>query len=525
MDTILYVGGSRPGGDALGLLARPEARRFADGSIVLIRRGAPPFTQEHRFVCVSDPTAAARFVREHPIDALVVDTRLEPFAHEGPNPSSPGPFALSRAGELLARVFPDGEVTSAVQRDRIVGLVGDGSAGSEAAYHLGTHHIGAVLTSPDLDALVDRLSAVLARRAGGKVAVCLAGGGIEGLLYELGMLRALDSFLVDRSIVDFDLFCGISAGAVLGAFLANGVGPDEIARGLSGEKARIDAITRRDLFDPNVRELRSRSFRLVKELVRGGAGPRGALSSLARAIPSALFAGDRLRDWLERQLTQPGMANRFRELRRPLFVGATDQDTSQAVVFGEEGLDHVPVHQAVRASAGLAPFYAPEQIEGRFYIDGAFTRTTNMRVAVRQGATLVILVDPLVPSFSEEPGHVHSRGGLYGTMQGLKALVNGRFDKAVRALQEMYPDVAFHLFRPQGDEMRILSGSPMKYFYRREVEEIAFQNTVRKLRERLPEMSRDFALHGVTMRDPEAYRHDTGRPPARFEPTALGVGG
>ena len=524
MDTILYVGGSRPGGDALGLLSDPAARRFPDGSIVLIRRGVPPFTHEHRFISVSDPGAAARFVRENPVDAVVVDTRLEAFAHEGPNPSVPGPFALSRAGELLSMVFPSGEVTSAVTRDRIVGIVGAGAAGAEAAYHLGTHHIGAVLTTPTLEDLLERLDAVLLRRSGGKIAICLAGGGIEGLLYELGMLRALDSFLVDRSVVDVDLFCGISAGAVLGAFLANGVGPTEIARGLSGEKARIDPITRWELFDPNFRELGWRTARLAGELVRGGAGPRGALSSLARALPSAIFAGDRLRDWLERQLTKPGMKNRFRDLRRPLFVGATDQDTSQAVVFGEDGFDHVPLHRAVRASSGLAPFYAPEKIEGRYYIDGAFTRTTNMRVAVRQGATLVILVDPLVPSFSEEPGYVHTRGGLYGTMQGLKALINGRFDKAARAIQEMYPDVAFHLFRPQGDEMRILSGSPMKYFYRREVEEIAFQNTVRKLRERLPEMSRDFALHGVTFRDPEAHRHDGGRPPMRFEPTALGVG-
>lgn len=524
MDTILYVGGSQPGGDALGLLDRPEARRFPDGSIVLIRRGAPPYKQELRIVAVSDPAAAAAFMREHPVDALVLDTRVGPFRHDDLNPSMSGPFALSRAGEVLSRVFPEGEVASTIQRDRIIGVVGDGAAGSEAAYHLGTHRVGAVLSSPGLDDLLDRLDVLLTRRAGGRIAICLAGGGIEGLLYEIGVMRALDAFLLDKSVVDVDLFCGISAGAVLGSLLANGVGPDEIARGMSGGSARVDPIKRSELFDPNVRELGWRAGRLAGELIRGGAGPRGVLSSVARALPSAMFAGDRLREWLERQLTRPGMSNRFGDLRRPLFVGATDQDTSQAVVFGEEGLTHVPIHRAVRASSALAPFYAPERIDGRYYIDGAFTRTTNMRVAVRQGATLVILIDPLVPTFSEEPGYVHSRGGLYGTMQGLKALINGRFDKAARAIQEMFPDVAFHLFRPQEDEMRILSGSPMKYFYRKEVEEIAFQNTVRKLRERLPEMSRDFALHGVTMRDPDAHRHDTGMPPVRFEPTALGVG-
>jgi hypothetical protein len=108
-------------------------------------------------------------------------------------------------------------------------------------------------------------------------------------------------------------------------------------------------------------------------------------------------------------------------------------------------------------------------------------------------------------------------------MQGLKALVNGRFDKAVRAIREMFPDVAFYLFRPEGDEMRVMAGSPMKYFYRRDVEEIAFHSTVEKLRAWLPEMQRDFAQHGITVRDPE--RRGTARPPEHpLEPSALGIG-
>jgi predicted acylesterase/phospholipase RssA len=521
MDTIVYVGGKRQGGDPLGLLGAPEARRLPDGSILFTRRGTPPFKEERRLVALSDPNAAAAFVREHPVEALVLDTRIRSAAHDGENPSQGGAFSLSRVGRVLSVLFPDGEVSGAIPRDRVIGLVGSGGAGAEAAYHFGVHRVGTVLSEPTQEALLDRVDEVLARNRGGRIAICLAGGGIEGLLYEIGVLRALDGFLVDRPVVDFDLFCGISAGAVLGAFLANGIGPNEIARGLAGDRARIDAIKRTELFDPNFRELAWRLTRMSSQLVRGGWGPRGALSLLARALPSAAFAGDGLREWLARQLTKPGMSDDFNALRRPLFVGATDQDTSEAVVFGDEGTRHVPVHRAVRASSALVPFYAPEQIDGRFYIDGAFTRTTNMRIAVREGASLVILVDPLVPTFSEEPGYVHARGGMFGTMQGLKSLINGRFDKAVRALQEMFPDVAFHLFRPEGDEMRLLSGSPMKYFYRRGIEEIAYERTVRKIREHMPELSRDFAAHGVTFRDP-ADAHPRKRP-TRLEPSALGV--
>jgi predicted acylesterase/phospholipase RssA len=230
------------------------------------------------------------------------------------------------------------------------------------------------------------------------------------------------------------------------------------------------------------------------------------LSAAYRAVPSAAFAGNHLRDYLRRQLAKPGMSDQFDELRRPLFVGATDQDTSDAVVFGETGWTDVPVHRAVRASCALTPFFAAEKIGGRYYTDGAFTRTTNMRVAVKHGASLVLMVDPLVPIHSEVAGYVLRRGGVFVTMQGLKSLINGRFDKAVASIREMYPEVQFHLFRPEGDEMRILSGSPMKFLYREEVEELAYQRTLKKLRGLSRELTRDFARHGITFRDPAAEK-------------------
>jgi NTE family protein len=511
MDTTLYFGRS---GEGLGFLGRDDIRRVEDGSFVFERRGRAPFKQEHRIVALTDPESAATFVRTSPIDALVVDVRDELHL----------PFRESRAGAFLSRVFPDGEPQGPIQRARVIGVVGSNEASQSRSFELGAYRIGDLLVDPSPQALLERLTSLLDRAAPGRIALCLAGGGIEGLLYEIGVLRALETFMADRSIVDVDVFCGISSGAIIGSFLANGIGPDEIARGLEGGSARIDPITRADLFDPNFRELGERSVRLFADLVRGGKGPRGALSSLARAVPSAAFAGDGLRTWLEKQLTKPGMSNDFRKLRRPFLVGATDQDTSDAVVFGEPGFDHVPVHRAVRASAALSPFYRAECIDGRYYIDGAFSRTTNMRLAVEHGATLVILVDPLVPVSSLSPGYVQERGAIYSTMQGLKALINGRFDKAVRAIREMFPDVSFYLFRPEEHERRIMSGSPMKYFYRREIEDIAFQATVGKMREWLPEMSRDFARHGVSFRDPESDRPRSLKSTRPLDPGALGVG-
>ncbi len=490
---ILYFG-PLEGGDPLGIARVAPARRTGDGAIVY-RLG-----ESRREVYASDdPQWCFSFLERKAVDLLVLETRKRPPAQGGSSPS--GDAAELEA--LLSQLFPDGGIHAGIQRDRILALVASDARGAKRAYRLGMLGVGTVLCDPSWEALHDGINAILRERTGGKVAVCLAGGGVEGLFYELGVLRALDAFLVNRRVEDLDLFCGISAGAVIAAFMANGIGPDEIARAFAGGSARVDAIQKRELFDPNVGELARRGAKLAREAMKGGVGPRGLLSSLSRSLPSGAFAGAALRGYLRRHLNKAGLTDRFADLRRPLFIGATNMDTSEAVVFGEPPYDHVPIHKAVRASAALAPFYAPEPIEGRWYIDGAFTRTTNMRVAVRQGATMVILVDPLVPVRSDQPGYVRERGGLFVAMQGLKSIVNGRFDKAVRAIREMNPQVSFYLFRPHADEMRVLSGSPMKYFYRREVENIAFRTSMEKIRGAFSDLRRDFARHGIVFRDPD----------------------
>ncbi|QQR89937.1 MAG: patatin-like phospholipase family protein [Myxococcales bacterium] len=363
-------------------------------------------------------------------------------------------------------------------------------------------NVRGVWVEPSPEEVIEQLAIIPRLKRTGKIALCLAGGGSEGLLYELGVLRAFERFLPERPIIDFDLFCGISAGAIIGGLLANGIGPDEILEGMSGKESRVSPISRREIYDINLPEFRKRLLHLAKGMWARSLA-EDPISSLGEMVPSGIFKGEGLSRWLEKQFNRPGMSNHFDGLRKPLFIGATDQDSSKAVVFGEENFKHVPLHKAIRASAALAPFYAPEEIGGRYYIDGAFTRTTNMRVAVNHGATLVILVDPLVPLLSRNAGYVFDRGGLFGTLQGLKAIVNGRFDKTVYALREMFPDVHFHLFRPEGEEMRLMAGSPMKVFLRKELADVAYASTTEKIRSAFPKLRRDFAEHGVLFRDPE----------------------
>jgi NTE family protein len=433
-------------------------------------------------------------------DALVIDARGETGGLEDRSSLA-----------LLRGLFAEHDLPRFMSPDKAWLVIDDAQAA--LAFEAGRLHIaGVVAAQPGVDAWEDiwqRIAETTQAGRGGRIALCLAGGGTEGLLYEVGVLRALQQFLPSYKLEDVDIICGISAGAILGGLLANGLGPTELAAGLRGEESRLDPIRRHDLFDPNLRELGRRAMRLSWEVARGKRSP---LSALFRLPPAGLFAGDGLRKWLTHQFTKPGMVDRFEDLPHKLFIGATDQDSSQHVVFGSDDAPRVPIHVAIRASTALAPFYAPEQIDGRYYVDGGFTRTTNMRVAVDKGATLVILVDPLVPVSTSQAGHVADRGAIYTAMQGLKSLINGRFDKAVPTLRQMYPQVAFHLFQPGVDTRRVMAGSPMKYFAREAIIDMAYRETARDIRSfRMSQLARDFERHHVTFEDPEA------RPPPAIE--------
>src|SRR5882757_6952479 len=68
------------------------------------------------------------------------------------------------------------------------------------------------------------------RRKRSKTALVLGGGGFTGGVYEIGALRALDLLSVNRTINQFDVYVGTSAGSFVAALTANGITPEEMMR-------------------------------------------------------------------------------------------------------------------------------------------------------------------------------------------------------------------------------------------------------------------------------------------------------
>src|SRR5436309_5599070 len=68
------------------------------------------------------------------------------------------------------------------------------------------------------------------RRKRSKTALMLGGGGVTGGVYEIGALRALDLLSVNRTVNQFDVYVGTSAGSFVAALTANGITPEEMMR-------------------------------------------------------------------------------------------------------------------------------------------------------------------------------------------------------------------------------------------------------------------------------------------------------
>ena len=77
----------------------------------------------------------------------------------------------------------------------------------------------------------------------GKTALVLAGGGLSGAMYEIGALRAIDDILTDRTVNDFDIYVGTSAGAIACSLLANGATPESMLQGLSAQMIYFDLFS------------------------------------------------------------------------------------------------------------------------------------------------------------------------------------------------------------------------------------------------------------------------------------------
>lgn len=349
-----------------------------------------------------------------------------------------------------------------------------------------------------------------------RVALALAGGGPLGAIYEIGALNALSESVEGLDLNGMHQYVGVSAGAFITAGLANGITPVQLCRMfIAGDSATVPFEPERFLM-PAYGEWLRRGGQLPKlvwdglRAFMGSGGQRSmvdAFQRITRSLPTGLFNNDAIGQFLRQAFAAHGGSDDFRQLSSRLVLVATDLDTGEAIPFGAPGWDEVPISKAIQASSALPGLFPPVEIGGRWYVDGALKKTLHASVALRDGAGLVLCINPLVPfnaslaaqRSADSPPLV--QGGLTTVLsQTLRTLIHSRMEVGMARYEREFPEADIVLFEPDHADSDIFFTNPFSYATRQKLCEHAYQQTRQALWQRRAELQVIFARHGMRLR-------------------------
>lgn len=215
-------------------------------------------------------------------------------------------------------------------------------------------------------------------------ALVLAGGGLAGIAWELGVLLGLADGGVDVAGTA-DLVIGTSAGSAVGAQITGGEAlVDSYARQLAPSTTEIAADTDTDALQA-----------LLADAAAGAASGRELLRRIGEVALNARTVSEPIR--------RAVIAARIPVQRWPvrrLLIPAVDV-AGEFVVFTADG--GVGLVDAVAASCAVPGVWPPVTIDGHRYMDGGVRSPTNADLAADADVALVLTpVPPGAPATVDE---------------------------------------------------------------------------------------------------------------------------
>jgi len=398
------------------------------------------------------------------------------------------------------------------------------------------------------------------RKKNAKLALVLAGGAVSGGAYKLGGLKALSNLMINREIFDFDIFVGLSAGALIACPLCCGLSPEEILKSLEGKSDRLRQLKYMDFYNPNIMEFVQKPMELlfdastawprfginfltmllspdrkfvsavrkmlfspnyrhlddVLQILMRVASASRSVPKLLNYLPSGMFDNNRLEGYIRHALEDNHLKNDFSDLhhrqRKELYITATRLDTGEQVIFGHDENNDLSISEAIQASTALPGFYKPARIKGIDYVDGGLADTANIDVAVKHGANLIICYNPFRPINNEQMVQYYkeidqyipdkpylAKGGLIAVFnQVFRMLLHHRLHQTMRRFAD---DPNFMgdiiLVEPGVNDMQFFELNPVAFWQRAKAAERGFLSVRQSLEEKYTSIKKILGSYGI----------------------------
>lgn len=214
-------------------------------------------------------------------------------------------------------------------------------------------------------------------------ALVLGGGGPVGIAWETGLAAGLSEMGVELGAADFIM--GTSAGSAVGAQLALGRNPRDMAEGIRNQTSGHSQLARRDpVQNAPVADL-TPLMGFMQKLYSGD----GSAEAIRREIGEFALAAKTVGE--EDFVATFGRMVASAEWPSKRYL-CTAVDTADGSFVTWDNDSGVPLGRAVASSCSVPGIYPPITINGKRYMDGGMRSGTSADLAAGYGRVIVVSV-------------------------------------------------------------------------------------------------------------------------------------